>query len=296
MLQGKSLVTSDGFNINYAVSGCHNEKKELWIIFILPFGFKLDSAQSFINFFSSKFNVIAWESRVILDDSLIDFSSEDLLLKRHCQDMKELCDNLAIIQAHIVGYCSGAGLALLAYKLYPNIFLTMSLVNGEYTLHDIDGCVTNFAQDVHNILSLSSANEKNAQKVIDKLDITDSGVECGLNCKISRPYGNNKYLHRYAVNYLNYKGNDFLELASNVRVPAIVLTGEKDLQCNTKSSKLIAEKIANSTLIVDEYADHYELLRQESDTTTQIWNFICSYYSSQGWKSEYDPGTVRANR
>lgn len=83
-----------------------------------------------------------------------------------------------------------------------------------------------------------------------------------------------EYLRRYATNYLSYKAVDYRQLARYVSHKCLVMTGKLDMLANVVSSEKIAALIPNARLLINEDADDYGILREESDTLMAIWNCL----------------------
>src|SRR5690606_26142525 len=79
-------VGSDGVKLTYAVSEYQEGKP--WIALLIPFGLRVTIAKPFFDFFQPQYNIVSWESRLIL-------SEEDQLappgafeLHRHVRDFE----------------------------------------------------------------------------------------------------------------------------------------------------------------------------------------------------------------
>lgn len=269
----ESIKSSDNTLIKYGYS--NHIPDGPWLAFIIPFGLKLDHAQAFFNFFSQYFNVFCWESRLILDQGAGTVGAEDFAIEKHIQDMLLIMDCLKAEQATIVGYCSGAGIALAAANHSPSRFDSLVLVHGEYALLDKPGCTTQFGSDIDNILTIASESEKHSniifEKIKDKINFDGGEIPAGIDLPFSEP----GILHRYGVNYICYKANNFENHAINLKHKAYMLAGRKDEQSNIPSNETIKNLITNSELYIDDEADHYGVLRPESKTLVQIWNCLC---------------------
>ena len=53
------------------------------------------------------------------------------------------------------------------------------------------------------------------------------------------------------------------------------MTGKKDAQANVASTVKIKDAMPNSILHVDDAADHYGILREDSSTLITLWNHLC---------------------
>jgi hypothetical protein len=55
----------------------------------------------------------------------------------------------------------------------------------------------------------------------------------------------------------------------------LLMTGKKDVQANVASTVKIKDVMPNSILHVDDDADHYGILREDSSTLITLWNHLC---------------------
>jgi len=273
MMNVDSLTTADGIRLKYAYSG--NDRGKPWIMLVIPFGLDVSMAGAFFEFFESHYNVCTWESRSILEESDRVCEVSEFAIDHHVADGLAVLDALHVEEAILVGYCSGAGIALGAINLAPNRFGELVLAHGEYTLLRDAKLTTPFAVDMDTLLCLAASNEARAQIVFDKIQSERFDNVPNRPSGLDQPFGTLRSLRRYAQNYLAYKSTDYTQLAREVTHPTLLLAGGKDIQVNINSSKEIQRHIRGARLFVDPDADHYGVLTQDSPTLIAIWNYIC---------------------
>lgn len=267
----QTVSITDGTILRYAISDVTTNKP--WIALVMPFGLRLSMVQPFFDFFSAHYRVIAWESRLILDDNEHIPETEAFSVANHVSDLFSVLDACGASDVTLIGYCSGAGIALAAITLIPERFRSLVLAHGEYTMLNEKGCTTRFAADIDSLLLMAADNEAHASAVYEKLQadrLENSNVPAGID----NPYSRLVYLRRYARNYLAYKAENYQALAQGVQHETLLLSGEKDIQTNILSSERILRLIKRARLEVDPDADHYGLIRHNSNTMTHIWNYL----------------------
>ena len=271
MIQRQAL-NRDGVSLTYAVSQARPDRP--WLALLIPFGLTTDVAQPFFDFFGAHYNIVTLESRCILEDSNRVHSSEDLCVANHASDLRAVLDACQIGKSTLIGYCSGAGVALDAANRYSDRFDKLVLVHGDYAiLHDRE-CTTSFSLEIDSLLSLATRDEQHATLVFEK--IRDQRLE-GIKVRpsgLDHPYLDLTRFRRYATNYLAYKSCNFESLARSITHRSLLMTGERDAQANVASSRRIHQALGNSTIHIDPTADHYGLLREESATLVTIWNSL----------------------
>jgi pimeloyl-ACP methyl ester carboxylesterase len=287
MMNIDSLTTADAVRLRYAYSIGNPEHP--WIMLVIPFGLDVAMASPFFEFFASHYNVCTWESRSILEDSDRECEVTQFAIDHHVADLLAVLDTLHVKETILVGYCSGAGIALAAINLAPNRFGELILAHGEYTLLSDAKCTTPFAADMDTLLCLAASSDARAQVVFNKIQ---SERFDGVNrpAGLDQPFSKVRFLKRYAKNYLAYKSNDFTQLAREVTHPTLLLAGGKDAQVNISSSRKIQGHIRGSRLFVDPQADHYGVLTKDSPTLIAIWNYICESAYAQRQRRVYSRG------
>ena len=124
----KIMTSDDGVAINYAQSEIKSNAP--WLVLIIPFGLKTVLAKEFFDKFAGDYNVMTWESRLILADEEYQVKQAELSSESHLADLFALLQLHNIESAILVGYCSGAGIALAAAAKDRQLFSKLLLVHG----------------------------------------------------------------------------------------------------------------------------------------------------------------------
>lgn len=267
----ESVLSRDGVQLKYAHCGLSNRP---CIALIMPFGLRLDLAEAFFRFYQPRYDVVTWESRLILDSSAREVRPEDFAVSNHVYDLVSVLRACNVSRAFLVGYCSGAGVGLAAANRFPQMFSSLTLVHGEYTLLGDESCTTQFAADIDSLLSIAARSNEDARQVFEKVNsdrpLTNKNIPEGIDT----PFTQLPYLRRHALNYLAYKSTDFKKLARSVSHRSLLLTGNRDAQANVESTRKIHGLMRNADIHVDPDADHYGILREDSKTLATIWNYL----------------------
>jgi pimeloyl-ACP methyl ester carboxylesterase len=219
--------------------------------------------------------VVSWESRLILSPDEEPAPPGAFELHRHVKDFDVVLAACKIQKCIVVGYCSGAGVALGAANRYPQRISHIVLAHGEYVLLNEPGCSTQFAREVDGLLTMAHTDENHLRKIFEK--VKEERLDAGDHRPqgIDLPYSRLAFLRRHAQNYQAYKKNDFQKLARFVSHRTLLMTGKKDAQANVASTMKIKSAMPNATLHVDDSADHYGILRDDSKTLITLWNHLC---------------------
>lgn len=266
-------IGSDGVSLNYATSEFKEGKP--WIALIIPFGLRVAIARPFFDFFEPQYNIVSWESRLILSPDEQPVAPGAFEMHHHVKDFELVLATCSIRTCVLVGYCSGAGIALAAANRYPQRISQLVLVHGEYVLLGEPGCSTQFAREIDGLLTMAHTDENHLRKIFEK--VKEDRVNAGEHRPqgIDLPFSQLAFLRRHAQNYQAYKQADFLKLARSVTHRTLLMTGKRDAQANVASTMKIKDAMTNSTLHIDDAADHYGILREDSGTLTTLWNHLC---------------------
>lgn len=276
-MNNKTIQSHDGIELQYAMTDLKESKP--WIALIIPFGMKVGMLKEFFEFFQPHYNVVAWETRSVLEDSERKVADNEFSIENHIRDIRTVLEVCPAKKFIVIGYCSGAGLALAAANRYPQMIENLILAHGEYTMLDDPKCTTQFAGEIDSLLSLAAKDEEHLGLVYGKIK-EDRFEEDGSRPEgIDMPFTKLEYLRRHSANYLSYKSTDFENLARWVSHRTLLMTGERDSQANVTSTERIAAAMPNAKVYIDPEADHYGILREDSNTMVTIWNYLCELYA-----------------
>jgi len=266
----KSFIGSDLSELTYLHSEICPDKP--WLAIVLAFGLPVGVAKSIFSSLESDFNVLTWEGRSILGTLPgAPLAESEFHIERHALDLVAVLEELGIEKCGLIGYCSGAGVALSAANNFRELFSSLVLVNGEYLLLDEEECLTQFGRDVDSLYPLAAKDEKTADFILKKLPMTGrDNLPEGFDEAYTKPH----YFHRLAANYVAYRKNDFRSLARSIKQRTLLITGEKDEHCNADSTIAIKELIADSELFVDPDGDHHDVFRSGSKTLSRIKDYV----------------------
>lgn len=269
----RTISSHDGISLRYAVSELKEGRQYLFLI--LPFGMKAALARHFLEFFEDHYNVVALETRSVVEPSDRVLGEGECVLENHLQDFCTVLKASGTDSAILLGYCSGAGVAIAIAGKYPGMVEQLILIHGEYLLFDEPGCPTTFSLELDNMLKLASQSEKNLYSVFSKIKERRVNREAGVPDEIELPFSSLTYFRRLVTNYMNYRATNFKEIARDVKARALFICGRLDIHTTVRSSELLSSFIAGSTVHIDSKADHYEILRKDASTSIVIWNYLC---------------------
>ncbi|WP_394824665.1 alpha/beta fold hydrolase [Pendulispora albinea] len=266
------VPSADGHRVRAFFSGRDAQKPT--VTFVLPFGSKFDMARPFLTELAGPFNVVTWEARIIVDDPELHPDVDAITPQMHVADMISVLSRLEIPRTDVIGYCSGAGISLLAAHEHPDRFGRLALVSGEYVLPPSVCARTRFQNDLDELLVFAATSKAHTAAIFSKLTPREVPEGDTVLAGAALPFSRPEYLHRFAVNYISYRKMEFLRIAPEVEHRALVIVGERDEQVTVRSSELIQGKLRRSELRLDPVADHHDVCRAVTPINRAVVEFL----------------------
>lgn len=249
------------------------------LVLVLPFGVRHLMAVQLYEELARSFNVITWESRFVLDLEA-DEQDTEITAEMHALDMIHVIRQSRTWHAgaqgpvDVIGYCSGAGVASLAAARHGQHIRRLALVSGEYMLPPAVCTQSPFQREVDLLLPAAAASMARARLLAEKIAAGRKTPGSEFDRFVSLPFSTPEHLHRYGRNYIAYRSVDFLQIAGQVRHPALLLAAQGDKQVSVESSRIVASRLsgARGVQVVD--GDHYELCRGNPAMTGPLAHFF----------------------
>ena len=239
----------------------------------LPFGLRHAAAQGFYAGLSDRFNIVTWESRFVMDfDGRPD--SETISAEMHAGDLVAVVDHYGLEPADVIGYCSGAGITLLAAAKYPERFRRLLLVSGEYMLPPARCRPTSFQREVSVLLPAAAASRADAAMLHEKISAGRVKPTHEFHEFVSLPFSSPEHLYRFGLNYLAYRKPDMIDTAGSVRHDALLIATRHDAQVTVESAEIMSEHLASSRGVVVLDGDHYQLCRGDPGIVAELVKFL----------------------
>ncbi|WP_175734387.1 alpha/beta fold hydrolase [Burkholderia ambifaria] len=248
------------------------------LMLVLPFGVRHAMVERLCNALEPHFNVITWESRFVLD--LQDDATDDAFdVEYHVRDLVTVAAHANDRVGHdgpidVIGYCSGAGVGLLAAARYPDSVRRLALVCGEFMLKPSVCPPSSFQREVDVLLPVAATSKEMAGMLFDKISSGRSAPQSEFHSFISVPFSSAAHLHRYGLNYVAYRRTDFLDEAATVTQPTLVIATRSDRQVLPESARIIVAHLPDASGVHEFDGDHYELCRAQPAMTDTLLQFF----------------------
>lgn len=270
----RHLLATDGLSLNVYSAG---DASAPTVLIANAAGMPVEFVRPLSQHLSENFHVLTWESRTL--PSAHGYSEAiAVTLDRHVADAAEILAAFGKQAALIIGWCTGARLALRFARQLPAQTRGLVLVNGVYYRTDWER--TSFERNMEVVMPRIARNRKYA-KVFHRAIFGRSSVGSGqdeneapptLNKLLSStdpelihltsiPFHNPDHLFRYArlVSAFALEPASEEELSSPFQT--LVVTADGDVTTHPRSSELVASKLPKASLITIEGSDHFALYK-----------------------------------
>lgn len=246
------------------------------ILLALPFGTKPTFLGEFISELTSMGTVICWESRLILEESA-GIPDRELEWSRIVRDFHILDREFGLKGSRLIGYCSGASVALSVSALPGSDFLKRVLVSGAYGFDSHTCPETQYQVDMRMLTENASLSLESAEFIFNTYlsgnnSLVDADGEFGE--EIVRPYRNASAFYKFSKSYQALVNSGIPEGIGDSRAETLIIAGKRDVQMHYESSKRIGGLISNGRLVVGDTWDHYELPRGTHGMMEPVLEFL----------------------
>ena len=244
---------------------------------VMPFGMRCGLVWNAVEELRRHATVVTWPSRYLVDAAIIPEEPSALCVERQVEDACSVLGTIEASEIVVVGYCSGAALALEAAKrVGEGRVRKLILVNGSFNLDAIDAPRTQQEKDLDQLMPLAATDRAAARRVRQQLQIAfaRSRREHDFSDETRRPFQCDELLYRYSNTYCSFRAMDTLAGIDRLGVEALVITGMRDLTATPESSALLAKRLPRAALHVEADGDHYEFCRAGTSTLRVISEYV----------------------
>jgi nucleoside-diphosphate-sugar epimerase/pimeloyl-ACP methyl ester carboxylesterase len=260
------------------------------VVLVNAIGMPMEFWTRFAKELSKQCFVLTWESRgcpnVDLGCDLSQHSFED-----HARDLCALLDYFGIAQAQLVGWCSGAQIALKAASMVPSRITAVASVNGSFSTAG-GVAITDFENKLREVMPRIASDKRMAEVYFnvvygraegggrslatenEQASAVLSSVEPSLLHLTSRPFEDVESLFRYARLMSASLSEPVREWIDDVRSPVFVYTGKRDETAHPECSKWVADRLRDCSLVVDDEADHFALCQEDVRVIAHVSRFL----------------------
>jgi nucleoside-diphosphate-sugar epimerase/predicted esterase len=267
------IEASDGAMLNTYVMGSATAPA---VLLCNAVGMPMECMRPLMENLACGAKVVTWECRG-LPSPANDIASLDVSLDRHVADALDVCTAHGLDRVVLIGWCSGARLAMRKAAAFPDLVSGLVLLNGGH----IGGTVpTLFEQNIKKVMPLIAANRRYArlfyESIFRRKTLGDAESEQGKASELAsstllatdspqflhlanQPFRSEESLFAYARILSAYLIEPVTEAELHVRVPTLISTGTADTTVNPQSSRELANRMAGAQFREAEGCDHFAL-------------------------------------
>ncbi len=284
----------DGTPIYYEVRG---EGEPL--VFVYGIACLMNHWHYQIEYFSRNFKVICFDLRGHHKSNPV-VNMENLDVTALSKDMLGLLSHLQINRAHFVGHSFGVPIILQGYEKKPQIFSSMTLING-FSHNPIKNM---FGLDVVEPLFAFVKSQYNSQPLLwntlwktiveNPFSAYAAGLLGGFNLRVVQFEDIEVYMRGVARMRLDVfiplfdalMGFNGESILPRIKVPALILCGEKDAITPLRFQHGFKEKIQDSTFVLVPYGSHCTQLDFPDYVNLKMEKFLIGVGQSKISKSQ----------
>lgn len=260
------------------------------IIFVYGIACLINHWNHQIDYFSKSNRTIAYDLRGH-HKSKKPSDLNDLSLTHLGKDLRALMDHLKLSRAHFVGHSFGAQVILSGYELYPEMFRSITLINGFSTNPIKEMFGLGVVEKFYYFLKSKYTQNPELWKTLWKLGVDNpfvvpfTSMAGGFNLKLTSL----KDIQVYAKGVANIDLNVFLKLfeelmnfdgnaiLSSIECPTLVIAGENDRVTPAKFQEVMAKKIEDSEYLKVPYGSHCTQLDFPDYINLRLEKFVKSH-------------------
>lgn len=258
----------------YASPKRHSTAMSQSVMMVLPCGMPFDLCLPWFESLGQEHFVVTWETRGLFGEC-VDFDALDCAADAQINDLFAVLDHFGIKEAHLMGICGGAMIALAAAARRPEQIKALSLWYGDFVLAD-STLRTDHQQNFEWLMSEAAQGREDAADLhgmfLDQKLL--STVPEAIAHHALLPYANQEAFYRYAK--LNHALNqlDVEPLLASIDTPTLVVAGQNDTTTHTGGSAFIARALRNASLRMEAHGDHQSFFSAPDHSKTMAVEFI----------------------
>lgn len=200
----------------------------------------------------------------------------------HVRDLLSVLDHFGVEAATLIGWCSGAQVALRTAAAYPRRVSRVVSINGSFGgSGDVE--MTQFEAKLREVMPKIASDRRVAEiyynvvhgnpgeggAVPEELSEKSreasavlTSVDPALLHLTSRPFETVESLFRYSRLISASLAEDVTQWIGDVRAPVLLHTGKRDLTAHFECTRKVAGQLAAATLQIDDEGDHFSFYRE----------------------------------
>ncbi|MFF0226400.1 alpha/beta fold hydrolase [Streptomyces sp. NPDC004629] len=256
-----TVVSADGAPLNAYAAG-RSESGET-VVLVPACGMPAALAETWMRFFARDRRVLTWESRGLFGASGPG-GEQATHIGAQAEDLFAVMDHHGVRDAHVIGLCGGAAIALVATAAEPSRVRSLSLWHGAYGFGE-DYPKTSHQHGLIELMTAAARSRTAAEAVhaaFCRAMLTSTPADVAH--LVLYPYASAELLYRYCRLNLGITGTDVEPYLGRVGLPTLVVTSRDDDIAHPEGSQRVAAGLPQGQLRVEPHGDHISLFSADA--------------------------------
>ncbi|MFJ1561517.1 alpha/beta fold hydrolase [Streptomyces mirabilis] len=254
-----TVVSADGAPLNVYAAGEGSET----VLLVPACGMPAVLAESWMRFFARDRRVLTWESRGLFGASGPG-KEQATHIGAQAADLFAVMDHHEVRNAHVIGLCGGAAIALVAAAEEPSRVRSLSLWHGAYGFGE-DYPKTSHQHGLIELMTAAARSRTAAEAVhaaFCRVMLTSTPADVAH--LVLYPYASAELLYRYCRLNLGITGTDVETYLGKVALPTLVVTSRDDDIAHPEGSQRVAAGLPRGQLRIEPHGDHISLFSADA--------------------------------
>ncbi len=266
-LSSEWLIAAD--SQRFQVDVCLNPESSYANVIVLPIGVTADPLLPMIRQLRRWSSVYVIYSRFVLDSATSTLTDEAIDASSHARDIITLMEHFALSRAGLLGYCTGALIAVRAALLLENRFSALVCCNGAFETSRR----TDYEREFDDLIKSCAGRPRVASTVRDILAAkVDVNQEFYQHTSIALRDAETFYKYVMCVHAVYAEG--LSGLCNSVDTPTLLIASAEDKIASPQSSDLPLAFLSQAEKLILDGEDHYLPCRPGTPALVTMDNFL----------------------
>ena len=282
----RTLVSFDGTRLDYAVRG----EGSRWLVMINGLGSTYSSWEPLATLLESRWRLLCWDLRGLFA-SAVPADRRRLDVRSHARDLEQLLHAEAIPTAVLAGWSMGVQVGLETYRAVPERVSALVLIAGTQGRF-FSRCfhiplarvaiplAVRASQPVAPAISAAvrwAVNRPNLPRWLRRLGMSAS--DSPRLAEEARHFGRIDW-GVYMLMAQTMETHDGSEMLSTVRVPTLIVGGDRDILAPPRVLRAMAARIRGARLHILPGGTHYTILEDPSRLNEEVLTFLQRHFAA----------------
>lgn len=277
------LIAPDGARLRVSDRGPRHRPA---VVLCLPIGVEAFALQALVDALSLDFRVLVSQSRWVQDDSVAELEAHhSVSLAAHAADVVQIVNDLVPHEVHLIGYCSGALIALAAANQLGPRVRSLTCCNGAYVLRehgsDYETAVLDLAQRYAPRPGLARVIYPTVKASIQAQVGTEGRADENRAPLLTQFRDETTFIKYIKAIRGIFIGNELAQLGP-LDLPVLALSGACDGMTPASQFDEVGHLLVNAEHHVLDGEDHYMPCRPQSEALGLIRSFLQRHAAAAG--------------